>query len=365
MAEQSGGEKSLPASSHKREKARNEGRIAKSQDLSSAIAMLVALMALRYLGPGMFNRQVNALHYYFSDADRLASEVISFQGFAIQGLWVLAMILAPLVLMLMVAGVAANLLQVGFLFTGKPLAPKLEKLNFITGFANLFNARSAMELVKSVLKVVICGYIVWLTLSNRTMELVVLMELSPLELVPAVGALVFALWWRIVLAMLVLGILDYGFQYWQHERDMMMTYQEAKEEMREFEGDPRIRQRVRQIQRQLAMQRMMRDVPTADVVITNPTEFAVALRYDASSMAAPVVVAKGARLVAERIRDLAIRHDVPLVQKPELARAIYRTIDVGGAVPDNLFRAVAEVLAYVYRIDRREEKLRERNSVNV
>jgi len=364
MAEQSGGEKTLPASPHKREKARNEGRVAKSQDLTSAVAMLVALMALRYFGPGMFNRQVNVLQYYLSDADKLTAEVVSFQSFTIQGLLVLAMILGPLVLMLLVAGVASNMLQVGFLFTGKPLMPKLEKLNIFTGFANLFNTRSAMELVKSVLKVVICGYIVWLTLQNRTMELVVLMELSPMELVPAVGALVFALWWRIVLAMLVLGILDYAFQYWQYERDMMMTFQEAKEEMREFEGDPRVRQRVRQIQRQLAMQRMMRDVPKADVVITNPTEFAVALRYDASTMAAPVVVAKGARLVAERIRDLAIRHDVPLVQKPELARAIYRTMDVGGAIPDNLFRAVAEVLAYVYRIDRREEKIQERNKVN-
>jgi flagellar biosynthetic protein FlhB len=138
--------------------------------------------------------------------------------------------------------------------------------------------------------------------------------------------------------------------------------QEAKEEAKEFEGDPRIKARVRQIQRQMAMQRMMRDVPTADVIITNPTTYAVALRYDAGTMAAPVVMAKGARLVAERIRDLAVEHDVPIVRKPELARTMYRTVEIGQPVPEDLFRAVAEVLAYVYQIDRRVEKIQERRS---
>jgi len=186
------------------------------------------------------------------------------------------------------------------------------------------------------------------------------MELTPRALVPAIGGLVMTVWWRIALAMLVLGILDYGFQRWQHNRDLMMTVQEARQEAKELEGDPRIKARVRHIQRQMALQRMMAGVPAADVIITNPTTYAVALRYDMAEMSAPVVVAKGARLLAERIRNIALEHTVPIVRKPDLARTLYRTIEVGQPVPENLFRAVAEVLAYVYEIDRRADKVRER-----
>lgn len=362
MAEKTGGEKTLPASPHKRQKAREEGRVARSQDLSSAFALLTALLALRYLGPGLFDRQVAMLGYYMRNAAQFSLGVSGYQLFTIQGIYMFALITAPFVLILMVAGLAASILQVGFLFSAKPLKPKLEKLNPLTGLGNMFNIRSLVELLKSILKVVICAYIVWVTFRDKTDDILALMELTPETLTPAVGAMAASLWWRIALAMLALGLLDYGFQRWHFERDLMMTLQEAREEVREFEGDPRIRRRVRQIQRQLAMQRMMKDVPKADVVITNPTEFAVALRYDPGSMAVPIVVAKGARLLAERIRDIAIANDVPIIQKPELARTIYRTIDIGHPIPATLFRTVAEVLAYVYQIDRREEKRRERQT---
>lgn len=176
--------------------------------------------------------------------------------------------------------------------------------------------------------------------------------------------LVLVVWFRVVVAMLVLGTIDFAFQRWQYGRDLMMTVQEAKEEARQFEGDPRIKQRIRQIQRQMALRRMMAEVPRADVVVTNPIRFAVALRYDMANMQAPIVVAKGARLLAKRIREIAEEHDVPIVEKPELARALFKSIEVGQAVPHDLFRAVAEVLAFVYRIDRREEKIRERAKFN-
>ena len=219
---------------------------------------------------------------------------------------------------------------------------------------------SFVELVKSILKVALCVWIVWLTVKTRPQQFIDLMAATPQGLPGAVGGMIVTIWWRVAAAMFVLGLLDYGFQRWQYERELMMTTQEAREELREFEGDPRIRQRVRQIQRQMAMQRMMGEVPRADVVITNPTEYAVALRYDAASMRAPVVVAKGARILAERIRSIAVENDVPIVRKPELARTLYRTIDINQPVPEDLFRAVAEVLAYVYQIDRREQKIRER-----
>jgi flagellar biosynthesis protein FlhB len=362
MAEQSGGEKTLPASQQKRQKAREEGRVAKSQDLTSAVAMLVALAALRYFGMPMFRQMVVILGHFFEEAHALKPTVENFQNLTIEATWLMIPVIGPFLLVMLVAGVVANVLQVGFMFTGKPLMPKLEKLNVFAGVAAMFKLRSLVELVKSVLKVTVATYIVWITMRGRTDELIALMGVSTTGVVALVAGMILTIWWRIVLAMLVLGALDYAFQWWQQEHDLMMSFQEAKEEMREFEGDPRIRQRVRQIQRQMAMQRMMRDVPTADVIITNPTTFAVALRYDPDSMAAPMVVAKGARLLAERIRDLAVEHDVPIVEKPELARALYRTIDIGRPVPEDLFRAVAEVLAYVFRIDRRAAKVQQRET---
>jgi flagellar biosynthetic protein FlhB len=158
----------------------------------------------------------------------------------------------------------------------------------------------------------------------------------------------------------VIGIVDYAYQRWQYNRDQMMSQQEARQELKQLEGDPLIRQRIRSIQRQMAMQRMMAEVPEADVVITNPTTYAVAVRYEPAAMDAPRVVAKGARLVAERIRERAAEFEVPIVERPELARLLYRTVEIGHNVPEDLFRTVAEVLAYVYQIDRRAAKLEER-----
>jgi len=175
--------------------------------------------------------------------------------------------------------------------------------------------------------------------------------------------LCFQLATRAALAMLLLALLDYGFQRWQFERSIMMTRQELREELRELEGDPHIRARIRSIRRQMALQRMMAEVPSADVVVTNPFHIAVALRYDMSKMNAPTVIAKGARLLAERIKRIAAENDVPVVEKKTLAQLLYKSVEVGQEIPENLYRVVAEVLAYVYQIDRRAEKVRERAMV--
>jgi len=360
MPEQPGGDKTLPASPLKRQRAREDGKVAKSQDLVSAGALLAALLALRLMGPASFNRLTGVMYYYLGSFPDKIQDLENPQRFAIELIWVAVPIMLPFMLVMMLVGVLLNVMQIGILFTAKPLMPRLDKLNPITGLANLFTLRSFIELVKSILKVTLAVWIVWLTVKTRREQFVNLMAATPEALPAAVGGMIVMIWWRVAAAMLVLGLLDYGFQRWQYERDLMMTTQEARQELREFEGDPRIRQRVRQIQRQMAMQRMMGEVPRADVVITNPTEYAVALRYDAASMRAPVVVAKGARILAERIRTIAVENDVPIVRKPELARTLYRTIDVNQPVPEDLFRAVAEVLAYVYQIDRREQKIRER-----
>lgn len=362
MPEPSGGEKTLPASARKRERAREEGNVAKSQDLTAAFTMLAALLALRYLGAPAFRAMLDTTRYYLGETANMSVDPSNVQNLTIGAMIFLAKGALPIMLALLACGLAVSILQVGFLMAPRALAPKWQQLNPITGMRKFMSVRSTVELVKSVLKFSLIGYITYFTLRDRWQEVMTLSYLTPWGMTQGLGSLVFVVWFRVVLAMLALGVLDYGFQRWQYEQGLRMTTQEAKEEMKEIEGDPRIKQRIRQIQRQMAMRRMMAEVPSADVVVTNPTTYAVALRYNADEMAAPIVVAKGARLLAARIRDIALKHDVPIVEKPELARALYRTIDISQPVPENLFRAVAEVLAFVYQIDQREEKRRERKA---
>lgn len=362
MPEESGGEKVLPASPQKKRRAREEGNIAKSQDLNSAAALAAALVAMWLLGTHMFTGMAAATRYYLGALLEHGPHRMPLQSLALRAVSDVALCVVPFMLVMLTAGLAINLAQVGFLFTAKPLIPKLDRLNFISGFRKFFTLRTLVELVKSLMKLAVVGALVVMAIRARMDEFPLLMELSPGALVYAVAGMIFSMWWRIVLAMIVIGVLDYGFQWWQREQDLRMTRQEASEELKELEGDPQIKRRIRQLQRQIAMQRMMAEVPKADVIITNPTQYAVALRYDMATMSAPVLVAKGARLLAQRIRDIAAENDVPIVQKPELAQTIYRTLDIGQRIPENLFHAVAEVLSFVYRIDRRAEKIRERQA---
>lgn len=360
MAEDTGGEKSLPASQHKLTKAREEGNVAKSQDLNAAWSLMVALGIFWYMGSDMFENMVESTQYFFGNLSQFTPDRDSFIELAMLTLVRLGWLILPFSLAMMLAGMTMNVVQIGFLYSPKALTPKFNRLNPISGFRKFVSPRTLVELVKSILKLVLISYIVYLALRERLDEVYAVAYATPLGASLGIAHLAAAIWFRATLAMLILGILDYGYQYWQHRQDLRMTAQEAKEEARTMEGDPRIKQRIRHIQRQMAMKRMMAEVPTADVIITNPIRFAVALRYDMETMAAPVVVAKGARLVAQRIRQIAEENDVPIVEKPELARALFKNIEAGQPVPENLFRAVAEVLSFVYRIDRREEKRRER-----
>lgn len=361
MAEDAGGEKTLPASQQKKLRARQEGNVPRSPDLSSGLGLGVALLALTLLAKPTGQAMLELTRYYFGEADRLTLDKIPLSSLAIRGFYDLALCSLPFMLAMLVAGLAINIAQVGIIFTAKPLQLHFERLNIITGFGKFFSLRSVMELVKSILKLVFAGWVVWLAIHSRLPDFIAMMQMDPRSLIPAVGALVTAVWWRLALTLIIIGVFDYAFQRWQYERDLRMTRQEAKEELKELEGDPHIKRRIRQLQRQIAMQRMMAEVPKAEVVITNPTEFAIALRYDVATMNAPIVVAKGQRLMAQRIRDLAVEHDVPIIQKPELARTLYRMVDLNQTIPGPLFQAVAEVLSFVYSIDRRADKIKERN----
>lgn len=362
MSDQPSGEKSLPATPRKIQQAREKGQVAKSNDLNSSAQLLISAMALYLLGPLAMAQMLAVIRYYYIDASTIVVNADWVHYVGLQSLVFMVPIVVPVMLILLVSGVTINITQLGFIASSQAIQPKIERIDPFKGFKKFFSVRSLVELIKSLAKLGIISYIAWLAARGRIPEMLSLMHTSPRDASIAVWELVFTVWWRVGLAMLALGILDYAFQRWQHLRDLRMTQQEMRDEMKQLEGDPRIRQRVRQIQRQMSQQRMMAEVPEADVVVTNPTTYAIALRYEANSMESPTVVAKGMRRMAERIRDLAVENDVPIVERPELARALYRGVDIGGAVPEDLFRAVAEVLAYVYRIDRRETKLRERGS---
>ena len=362
MSEQPQGEKSLPATPRKIQQQRDKGNVPKSQDLNSSAILLVSALALWMMGPGIFEGLLSVMQYYMSQSFNLINETENLQGILIQGLLMMVPILVPIMLVLLVAGIAINITQFGVLFSSQALTPKMQRLNPIQGFRRFVSIRSLVELAKSLFKLGVISAIAWVTLSSRVNEIFALMDGSAWESSIIVWDLVFTVWWRIGIAMLVLGIIDLMYQRWQHQQDLRMTQQEMREELKLYEGNPQIKQRIRAIQRQMSLNRMMSEVPDADVIVTNPTTYAVALRFNPLTMDAPQVVAKGARLTAERIRDIAIEHNVPIVERPPLARALYRTMEVGQSIPEDLFRAVAEVLAYIYEIDRRSEKVTERTA---
>jgi flagellar biosynthetic protein FlhB len=362
MSEQPAGEKTLPATPRKIEQSRQRGQVSKSQDLNSSVLLLVSGLGLWVLGPMAMARLLEIMQLYVSESWAMMDTPEYMQNLVIQGFLLTAPVVLPLMLLLMVGGFVINVTQIGFLYSGQAIQPKLNRINPIKGLQRYFSLRSFVELVKSLAKLFLIGYIVYLSIRNRVDELVNLMNMTPLDASLVAWEMMFTIWWRVAVAMLVLGLLDFGYQRWQYLQELRMSQHEMKEEMKQLEGDPQIRQRVRQIQRQMTMQRMMGDVPEADVVITNPTTYAIAIRYSATDMSAPKIVAKGARIVAERIREIALENDVPILERPELARTLYRTVEIGDYVPEHLFRAVAEILAYIYEIDRRTEKIAERSN---
>jgi flagellar biosynthetic protein FlhB len=258
--------------------------------------------------------------------------------------------LAPLVLGITAAGVAVSMAQVGFNPTTKPLQPNFGKLSPIRGLGNLLNLRGGIRLVMGLSKIAVIGGVAMWVIVQDLPGILVLSELEPMPMFGVACEMVYSLALKLAAVLITLALIDYLYQRWQHEKDLRMTKEEVKEELKRMEGDPLVKQRRMRVARQLAMQRIGQTVPKADVVVTNPTHYAVALRYDSKTMAAPKVVAKGADFMAMRIRQLAALHGIPIVERKELAQALYRGVDVGREVPGEFYGAVAEILAYVYRL---------------
>lgn len=347
-------EKTEEATQQRRDDFRKRGQVAQTRELASVLVLLTT--ALMMWGLSRFflqqlSEMINeSMGSFLVEAARggdmlPASIYVLKRGF---------MIMAPLMGILTLMGVASTVVQTGFLNNEEVFELKFERLNPVEGFKKLFALRSFIEGFKSVLKICFIAYVVWYVIKGQVENIPVIAALSIEQIIGFAGQLTLKILMTVGIFMAVLAAADYFFQRWELEKQMRMTKQEIKEEHKSREGDPMIKARIRRIQREMANKRMMTDVPKADVIITNPTHIAVAIQYDPMSMAAPRVIAKGADVTAERIKEIAREHGIPIMENKPLARTIFKTLKIGATIPRELFTAVAQVLSYVYKLKRKK-----------
>jgi flagellar biosynthetic protein FlhB len=355
MAEESGFERTEPASERRREQAREEGQVARSRELSTLTLLLAAGGGLWFMGVGLADKLSDMMRRAMQLSRTLAFEPDLMLLRLKDSYLDMLLAFSPLLLLLVLASVASELLLNGWMFTFKPLMPAWNRLDPIQGLARILSLQGVVEMIKAIIKTVLIGGVAaWVIWHNSGAVLGLVTE--PLNagmqhMVRLLGSSFLIMAGSMVLVVMV----DVPFQVWDHSRKLRMTREEVRQESRETEGDPQVKQRIRSQQREMARRRMMSEIPKADVVVTNPTHYAVALRYQGQSMRAPKVVAKGAHLLAQRIGSIAREHDVPVLEAPPLARALYRHAELGDEVPAALYTAVAEVLAYVYQLRQQHE----------
>lgn len=352
MAEQDQGERTEEATQQRREEFRNRGQVAQTKELGTVLLLFASVLAVWLMGRYAFQQIYEVFRGSFVDfvlASGAKGDYLAAAQFAgSKMLW----ICMPISALLWLVAFSASILQVGFLYNEEALDFNLDRLNPVSGFQRMFNFRSLIEGAKSLLKLLAIGVIVWFVVRNQVLTIPRLIYYGPGELFNYIYEVIFRMVSGIGFFMGVLAGADYFFQRWDLEQKMKMTKQEVKEEMKSREGDPLIRARIRRVQREMANRRMMSDVPKADVIVTNPTHLACALKYD-DKMIAPKLVAKGAGVVAEKIRALAKEHNIPIVENKPLARTIFKTLKIGQIIPRELYTAVAEVLSYVYKLKRK------------
>ncbi|MCL2058735.1 MAG: flagellar biosynthesis protein FlhB [Oscillospiraceae bacterium] len=347
-----GGEKTETATTKKRQDARKKGQVMKSTEIITAIILLVAFFTIKVCGGLIYESVTRFAKSMYLDYMASAQDITINIMYKLYIDAAIAFLLSvgPIMGVVYVAAFTANVAQVGFQFTAEPLRFKPDKISPIKGFKRLFSAKNLFNLFKSVFKVLVVGMLAYTYINGKLSDLTMLMGADIMTIVRNGLAMVFDLAFRICAAILFLAIIDYAWQWWQHEQELKMTKYEVKEEYKQMEGDPKIKAKIKEKQRKISMQRMMSDVPKADVVITNPTHFAVAVRYDLAIADAPVVLAKGRDYVAHRIKKIAEESGVSVVENRPLARALYDTVEVGEKIPIELYHAVAEVLAFVYSL---------------
>ena len=343
-------EKTEQATPKKREQAREKGQVAKSRELAS-VAVLGACLIYFYFGASALAvRMMDLMKQYFYQAGRMTITLDNVQSLLLNFFFQIFILIIPFLLVALAAGFFVNILQVGFLFSSEAIMPKLSKIDPLKGFQRLFSLTSLVELVKNIMKMAIVGGVAYLTVRNEAAMVLPLMDQSVNDILSYISKVSFRILSTTCLVLVILAILDYAYQKWESERSLRMTKQEIKEENKETDGDPLIKGRIRRLQREIARKRMMAAVPKADVVVTNPTHFAVAIRYDAEKMNAPCVIAKGADLLAEKIKEIARNNGVPVVENRAVAQVLYKMVAVEQTIPENLYKAIAEILAYVYSL---------------
>ncbi|MEK5215114.1 flagellar biosynthesis protein FlhB [Psychrobacillus sp. FSL H8-0487] len=345
------GEKTEKATPKKREDSRKKGQVLKSPDVTSAIVLLSVFVFLFFFA-GFLRTEIFTFfsvaftHYMLIETLTIDTAIIIYKDMLIE----MAMVLLPIMLVAVVAAIAANFFQFGLLFTTEPLKFDLKKIDPIKGLKRIFSIKAIIELLKSILKISFIGSVTTLILWMNLEQVLSLSFKTGWDTLATVGWLTGTMGIAASCVLLFISILDFFYQKFDYEKNLKMSKQDIKDEHKNSDGDPIIKSRIRQRQREMAMRRMMQEIPTADVVITNPTHFAIALKYDDESMEAPTVVAKGADFVAQKIKLIAKENNVVMVENRPLARSMYDQVEVGQRIPDEFFKAVAEVLAYVYRI---------------
>ena len=351
-----GGEKTEEPTSKKLDDARKEGQVAKSKEIGNAFSLLALFLVMKlYLGTmGVrFMEVFSATYTQIPDVVKMYNgnlPIVSLHVLIRSMMLQIIIILAPVLLVGVAIAIICDVAQVKWRPTTKPLQPKFSKLNPLKGFGRIFSPNSLVELLKSLLKLSLIGYMVYSYLKDRVSDIFLLYDISLNQAIGLIGEIVIDLGIRIAAIYMVIAFLDFAYQKWKFHEDMKMTKQEVKDEYKNQEGDPQVKGKQKQRMREASMRRMMQQLPEADVVITNPTHYAVAIKYDPEKYDAPYVLAKGENYLAQRIKDVAKENNIEIVENKPLARMLYANVDIGGLIPPELYQAVAEVLAFVYHL---------------
>ncbi|MCM8823460.1 MAG: flagellar biosynthesis protein FlhB [Candidatus Omnitrophica bacterium] len=349
-------EKRYPATPHRRREARERGQVVKSIEVNTVFILLLGFIFFRFFSGYMVYILKEFMHSSFTFIPSNDFTLDTIYPYGVNLIIKFAMIVIPFCLTIGVIAILSNVLQVGFLTSWFVIKPQLTRINPIDGFRRIFSYRALVELIKSILKIIVTVWVCYLVIRSETTKLVYTISMEPNSTAYFLGKVIFSLIFKVSLSLLALAIVDYFYQRWEYEKSLRMTREELKEELIRYEGRPEVKQRIRALQRQLARRRMMEEVKRADVVITNPTRLAIAIRYDPKESLAPKVVAKGERFIAEKIIARAKEFDIPIVENKPLAWALYKMVEIGSVIPIELYQAVAEVLAYLFRIGKAKRK---------
>ena len=354
MAGGGGGEKTEQATPKKKKDERKKGNVFSSKDLVAAFFILIVFFTIKILGKFMLTTLFNSMKYWLSVCDgsfKVTTDTMSV--ILIESAKVVLIVAGPI----MLASIAVNVLFTGaqtrFVFSMEALKPKFSRMSPIEGFKKLFSIRSLVEVVKSLIKIAVISAIIYNQIKGSIVQIAKLFDVDLMAAVLYLCSSVFSAVMSIGVVFIGLGILDVGYQWWEHEKNMKMTKQEVKEEYKQMEGDPQIKGKIKQKQREMAQMRMMQDVPNADVIVRNPTHYAIAIKYDPEKNNAPMVIAKGADFVASKIIEIATEHDIAMTENKPLARALYDAVDVGREIPGDFYQEVAEILAWVYDLKKK------------